>query len=151
MEKDAFGAYLVLKGSPSPTSDFLRELIRQDFEPLLVSPNDEELPPDPEIEVLEPDKGCTDLMPDDLLYLLRMLIAHLQKGERRAVVISGLELLKQGRSFRELTDFIGRLYEEACVNRGLLLLFADTSKFSHQEMAFLERETSVIDRPEQLF
>jgi hypothetical protein len=29
-------------------------------------------------------------------------------------------------------------------------LFATLLAFTHQEMAFLERETSVIDRPEQL-
>lgn len=150
MEKEAFGAYLVLKGNPYPASDYLRELVRQDFDPLLISPEDSELPSDPEIEVLEPEKADRYVQTDNLLYLLRTLISHLQNGDRRAVVITDLQVLKKGSSFHDLTDFIGRLYEEACVNRGLLLLFADPSGFSHQEMAFLERETSVIERPEQL-
>jgi len=150
MERDAFGAYLVLKGNPYPASDYLRELVRQDFDPLLISPEDSELPSDPEIEVLEPEKADRYVQTDNLLYLLRTLIAHLHKGDRRAVVITDLQVLKSGSSFHDLADFIGRLYEEACVNRGLLLLFADPSGFTHQEMAFLERETSVIERPEQL-
>jgi hypothetical protein len=148
--KEAFGAYLVLKGNAYPASDYLRELIRQDFDPLLISPEDEEPPSDPEIEVLEPEKTDRYVQIESLLYLLRTLIAHLQKGDRKAVVITDLQVLKKGSSFHDLTDFIGRLYEEACVNRGLLLLFADPSGFTHQEMAFLERETSVIERPEQL-
>ena len=77
-------------------------------------------------------------------------MAHIQKGERRAVVIMDLQVLKHGGGFHGLTDLIGRLYEEACVNRGLLLMFADPAGFTNQEMAFLERETSVIERPEQL-
>jgi hypothetical protein len=150
VEKEAFGAYLVLKGNPFPASEYLRELIRQDFDPLLISPDDAELPSDPEIEVLEPERGNQYLPTDSLLYLLRTMIAHFQRGDRRAVVITDLQVLKGGSSFHELSDFIGRLYEEACVNRGLLLMFADPAGFTHQEMAFLERETSVIDRPEQL-
>ena len=150
MEKEAFGAYLVLKGNTYSTSDFLRELIRQDFDPILVSPADAEMPSDPEIEILEPERGDRDLQTGNTLYLLRTLLAHIQKGERRAVVILDLHVLKQGGRFPDLADMIGRLYEEACVNRGLLLMFADPSGFTHQEMAFLERETSVIERPEQL-
>lgn len=150
MEKETFGAYLVLKGNPYLASDYVRELIRQDFDPLFISPEDSELPSDPEIEVLEPEKADRYVQTDNLLYLLRTLIAHLQKGDRRAVVITDLQVLKTGSSFHDLSDFIGRLYEEACVNRGLLLLFADPNGFTHQEMAFLERETSVIERPEQL-
>ncbi len=151
MDKEAFGAYLVLKGNTYSTSEYLRELIRQDFDPILVSPTDMELPFDPEIEVMEPERGDRELQTGNVLHLMRSLLAHIQNGERKAVVILDLQELKGGSNFHDLTDLIGRLYEEACVNRGLLLLFADPAAFTIQEMAFLERETAVIDRPEQLF
>ena len=149
-EKEAFGAYLVLKGNAFATSDYLRELIRRDFEPILVSPTDIELPSDPEIQILEPERADREVETGNKVHLLRTLLAHIQKGERKAVVILDLQVLKQGSNFHDLTDMMGRLYEEACVNRGLLLMFADPAKFTYQEMAFLERETSLIDRPEQL-
>jgi len=149
-EKEAFGAYLVLKGNVHSAYEYLRELVRQGFDPLLVSPIGTELPYDPEIEVLEPERAEREVQTENKVQLLRALLAHIQKGERRAVVIMDLQVLKHGGGFHGLTDLIGRLYEEACVNRGLLLMFADPAGFTNQEMAFLERETSVIERPEQL-
>jgi hypothetical protein len=149
-EKQAFGAYLVLKGNAFAPSDYLHELISQDFEPILVSPTGVELPSDQEIEILEPERADREVETGNKVHLLRTLLAHIQKGERMAVVILDLQVLKQGSGFHDLTDMIGRLYEEACVNRGLLLMFADPAGFTNQEMAFLERETSVIERPEQL-
>ena len=149
-EKEAFGAYLVLKGNAHSASEYLRELVRQGFDPVLVSPVDAELPADPEIEVLEPERSDREVHTGNKVQLLRALLAHIQKGEKKAVVILDLQVLKQGGGFHDLTDLIGRLYEEACVNRGLILMFADPTGFTNQEMAFLERETSVIERPEQL-
>lgn len=149
-DKEAFGAYLVLKGNPHTVSEYLHVLIGQGFDSLLVSPIGTELPYDPEIEVLEAERAEREVEAGNKLQLLRALLAHLQKGERKAVVILDLQVLKQGGGFHDLTDLIGRLYEEACVNRGLLLMFADPARFTNQEMAFLERETSVIERPEQL-
>jgi len=150
-EKETFGAYLVLKDNTHSASEYLRELVRQDFDPILVSPSETELPSDPEIEVLEPERADREVQTGNTVHLLRTLLTHIQKGERKAVVILDLQVLKQGGTFHDLTDMIGRLYEEACVNRGLLLMFADPAGFTNREMAFLERETSVIERPEQLF
>ncbi len=67
----------------------------------------------------------------------------------RAVVIYGLQSLREG-PFLELTDMMDRLYDEACVNHGLALLFADPAGFNPQELVFLRRETSAIERPKQL-
>ncbi|MHC1709962.1 MAG: hypothetical protein AB9819_06100 [Methanomassiliicoccales archaeon] len=149
-EREAFGAYLVLKGNAFAPSDYLRELIRQDFDPILVSPAELELPPDQEFEILEPERAEREVETGNKVHLLRILMTHIQKGERKAVVILDLHVLKHGSGFPELADLIGRLYEEACVYRGLLLMFADPAEFTHQEMAFLERETSLVERPEQI-
>jgi len=141
---------MVLKGGPFAPSDYLRELVRLEFDPLLICLEGSIPPSDADIEVLEPEREEPELATGDLLYLLRTLISHLQEGERKAVVITDLQALKRSGSFKELTGFIGRLDEEACVNHGLLLLFADPSGFTYQEMAFLERETCAIERPGQL-
>ncbi|NLX47718.1 MAG: hypothetical protein GXY70_06090 [Euryarchaeota archaeon] len=141
---------MVLKGGAFAPSDFLRELIVQGFDPLLVSPCGQELPYDPGIVVLEPERGDREIRAGDRLHMMRALITHLVKGERKAVVMLDLQVFKEECTFHDITDLLGRLYEEACVHRGLLLLFADPAGFSDRELAFLEREMPVIERPEQL-
>ncbi len=150
MGEEAFGAYLVLRwGDPADVTEYLCHLVRDGFEPVLVSPADMVLPSDMEIEALPPEQGERNLGKGSGPRICRALREHLRTGERRAVVIYGLQLLREG-SFRELTDMIDMLYDEACVNHGLVLLFADPAGFTPQELAFLRRETSAIERPEQL-
>jgi len=118
---------------------------------VLVSPQDIEFTSDEEVVVLEPEREEKAIFTDSLLKLRKILVNHLREGDRRAVVIYDVYALKNKNDFRDLTDFIGRLYEEACVNRGLVLLFADREEFAHQELAFLEREAAVLECPEDLF
>lgn len=130
---------------------FMQFLIAEGLDPVLVSPSDVKFPSNANIVVLEPEREDRSIRTNSLLLLLRSLLRHLGKGEGKAVVIFGLHVFKENNEFRDLTNFIGRLYEEACVNRGLVLFFADPKYFTHQEMAFLEREMMVLERPEQLF
>jgi hypothetical protein len=132
-------------------STFMRSILTEEMDPVLVSPNDVKFPSDAKMVVLEPEREDRSIRANSLLLILRPLMKHLGKGEGKAVVIFGLQVFKENNDFRDLTNFIGRLYEEACVNRGLVLFFADPKYFTHQEMAFLEREMVVLEHPEQLF
>jgi hypothetical protein len=146
-----FGAYLVLRGEIDSASAFLHRLVEEGLDPILVSPDSIPITSDAEMTVLEPDQEERDIKTDCLITLLRELTYHLRQGEGKAVVICGLKTLREGKEFHDITNFVGRLYEEACVNRGLVLIFADPKDFTKQEMAFLEKEMVLLNEPEQLF
>ncbi len=146
-----FGAYLVLQGKVEVAAAFLHRLVEEGLDPMLVSPNDIDISSDDKITVLEPDRANRAIRADGLLLLLSSLTRHLSRGEGKAVIIFGLQALRDSNDFRDLTNFIGRLNDEACVNQGLVLIMADPEKFTRQELAFLERETMVLEGPEQLF
>jgi len=60
--EEAFGAYLVLRwGDPADVTEYLCHLVRDGFEPVLVSPADMVLPLDKEIEALPPEQGERNL------------------------------------------------------------------------------------------
>jgi hypothetical protein len=149
--REDFGTYLVLNREVDAASDFLRYMIREGYDPVLVSPQDCEFISDDEMVILEPDREERAIRTDNLLLLLHSLVNHMRKGEKKVVVFFGLQTLKEGSTFRDLTNFIGRLYDEACVSRGLVLLFADPEGFTHRELALLKREMVVLEEPEQLF
>jgi hypothetical protein len=146
-----FGAYLVLQRENGSAATFLHRLVEEGLDPILVSPDSVPIASDAEMTVLEPDQEEKDIKTDCLITLLRELTYHLRQGEGKAVVICGLKTLREGKEFHDITNFVGRLYEEACVNRGLVLIFADPQDFTKQEMAFLEREIMLLKEPEQLF
>jgi hypothetical protein len=147
--EEDFGAYLVWQDDVQVAADFMKRLVSAGFETILVSPSDVDIPTGDNVEVGEPGREERDL--EDMIPLQRRLVNHLREGERRAVLIFDLHALKADGGFHDLTGLIGRLYEEACVNRGLVLLFAGRHGFTSQELAFLERETAVIEGPDDLF
>jgi hypothetical protein len=146
-----FGAYLVLSGEAEVVKTYIHRLVDEGFDPIMISPTGVGIESDAKITVLEPEREERGIRADSLLLLMRSLTRHLKKGEGKAVIIYGLQVLRQNNEFRDLTNFIGRLYEEACVNRGLVLLFSDPRELSSQELAFLEREATVLENLEQLF
>lgn len=148
---DDFGAYLILHGEAGTASAFIHRLVKAGLDPVLVAPETAPIPSDTEMTVLEPEQEDRAIKTDCLITLLRELTRHLRRGEGKAVVIFGLKALREGNEFHDITNFVERLCEEACVNRGLVLMFADPEDFTKQEMAFLEREMVVLEEPEQLF
>jgi len=132
-------------------SIFLHRLVEEGLDTVLVSSHDIDISSDADITILEPDLENRAIRIDGLVFLLRHLTHHLRTGEGKAVVIFGFQEFKQGNDFHDITNFIGRLYEEACVNRGIVLIFTDPKSFTHQELAFMERETTVLNGPDQLF
>ncbi|HUT27458.1 MAG TPA: DUF835 domain-containing protein [Methanomassiliicoccales archaeon] len=149
--KEEFGAFLIIQEEVNVVSTFLHRLVEEGLDTVLVSPQDVDITSDADITILEPDRENRAIRTDGLVFLLRHLTSHLRRGEGKAVVIFGFQEFKQGNDFYDLTNFIGRLYEEACVNRGIVLIFTDPRSFTQQELAFLERETIVLESPEQLF
>jgi hypothetical protein len=146
-----FGAYLVLRGDVGSASAFLHRLIKEGLDPLLVSPCGVNIPSDTEIVVQEPEGADLSVGDGELVDLLRSIVHHLSEGEKKAVVIFGLQALNESNEFHDLTNFIDRLYEEACVNQGLVIIMADPKCFTRQELAFMTREATVLEGPEQLF
>jgi len=146
-----FGAYLVWHQDIDTASEFMRRLVGRGYDPVLVAPSEIEFPSDDEMLVMEPEREDKAIRTEALIPLLRHLVNHLKNGTSKAVIIFDLNTLKQGSGFHDLSGFIGRLYEEACVNQGLVLYFANRNDFTSQELAFLERETSVLGGPNDLF
>jgi hypothetical protein len=82
--------------------------------------------------------------PNNLAHLASAIREFLEKGEKGAVIIEGLEYLNTQNDFKSVLKFVQLINEQVVLDKGFLIIPVDGATMDAKDFSLVEREMSQV-------
>lgn len=137
-----FGLYSSIKSSGRETAVFARmhpERLEKDFG----------IPPEA-ITWLSNTNGPRIINPQNVGILTDSMVRLFENDTGPAVIFEGIEYIMTQNDFTKVLKMVNFIYETVAVHQGIMIVALDPQAFSEKELAYLTRESIVVDEKDEL-
>lgn len=92
--------------------------------------------------------GTRNISPQNVGVLTDNLVRFYEGSAKPVAVLDGLEYLVMQNDFGKMLKLLNFLYETVIVRKGILIATIDPRAFSTQELAFIEKDSIIVEEQE---